>query len=138
MFQIALFEAKLRYYHSTNMLHRPLRGPPWRGLWPAIMVHDDNSNASQHQEVRSAMQSELPFCREILYIFSIYIITNNKCAVLRMYKCMGGPLGLPMHLCGLLAAQNSFLPFYRQNSNSGQCGHHDTLIHKHPHLSSNG
>ena len=90
------------------------------------------SNASQAQEVPSAMQSELPFCREILYIFSIYTITDNKCAALRMYKCMGGPLGPPKNLCGLLAAQNSFLPFYRQNGNPGR---NDTLIHEPSELS---
>ena len=45
--------------------------------------------------------SELPFWMGNLYILSIYVMINKKCAALRMYKCMGGPLGPPKNVCSL-------------------------------------
>ena len=61
-----------------------------------------------------------------LYILSIYVMINKKCAALRMYKCMGGLFGPPKNVCRLqlhkicaaLGRTKFVSAVYRQNGNS--------------------
>ena len=70
--------------------------------------------------------SELPFWRGNLYILSIYVMSNKKCAALRVYKCIGGPLGPPKNVCSLwphkmcaVLGRTKFVSaVYRQNGSS--------------------
>ena len=59
-------------------------------------IHSNNSGLMLRHWI-----SELPFWVGNLYILSIYVMINKKCAALRMYKCMGGPLGPPQNVCSL-------------------------------------